>query len=85
MAAKQTVQARAGVEAARSLQWRLRALYGDATTPEALKARATMAAWALSHFGYTKGFERAFLAALELEWHDAPMGGTRLRVIGSND
>jgi hypothetical protein len=70
--------ARAGLEAARSLQWRIRTLHGDAGSPEGIKAACTFASWALSHFTYTRGFERALLDTLDLEWKDDPMGGTHL-------
>lgn len=68
-----SLPAQAGQAAARSLLTRM----AHVNAPdETLRA---CAAWALSHFRPTRGFERAFLATLALEWHEQPQGGIVLR------
>jgi hypothetical protein len=82
MATKQTEAARAGTEAANSIKWRARQIYGDATSADARRMIVASTAWALSHFRYTAGFERALLAGLDLKWHDADNGARALTWAG---
>jgi hypothetical protein len=78
MTAKLSQSALAGQAAASSIRWRARQIYGDSASPAAEAAIVQFASWALSHFRYTAGFERALLDSLGAKWVDGEAGGRRL-------